>query len=71
MLQLANRSFARIVCRGLQTDPIDALAEPLPALDFVRSRYGCGFMLAERIGFLWEEVAATMTQANSGRLGWA
>lgn len=44
---------------------INALSEPAPPLDFVRSRYGHGLLLAERVGFLWEEVAATQSKPCS------
>lgn len=69
-----TRPHACIECPALaytclQGDPIDALAEPPPLLDFARSRYGHATMLSERIGFLFEDVAATMSRAGSGEGG--
>lgn len=54
------------VCLGVQARQVDALAEPLPTLDFARSRYGHAFMLAERLGFLYEDLAGTVDSADSG-----
>lgn len=45
--------------------PLQGVALEPPALDFSRSRYGHGYMLAERLGELYVDVVATGNRLRS------